>query len=133
MPPDLEVERMAESGEPKKKRPTPKQLRVVFDTNALFTQSASDLVRQEIAALIESSAYPDLQISWYLPEIVRHERQYQMQTKALEWWQAVPKLERILEHPLNITEELVIEKVNKVVEKRCQTLGLLDLLGVCRR
>ena len=64
------------------------ELRVVIDTNALYVTptsigSASDLVRTEIATIISEAKYPDLEISWYIPEIVRHERQYQMQTEAL--------------------------------------------------
>jgi hypothetical protein len=70
----------AEKAPTKKPRKRQKrQLRVAYDTNALYTGSASDLVRQEIANLIAQSTFPDLEIVWYLPEIVRHERQYQME------------------------------------------------------
>ena len=75
---------------PKKKRKHQKsQLRVVFDTNALYVSptsigSASDLVRPEIADLIAEAKYPDLDILWYLPEVVRHERQYQMLRRSPE-------------------------------------------------
>jgi hypothetical protein len=56
------------------------QLKVVFDTNALYVTptslgSASDLVRSEIADLISEAKYPDLDLHWYISEIVRHERQ----------------------------------------------------------
>ena len=83
----------AEAKQRKHQRP---QLRVVFDTNILFTDSASDLVRQEAVNLIKESTFPDLEIQWYLPEMVRHERQYQMQKRALELLPPIAKVERLL-------------------------------------
>jgi hypothetical protein len=79
-----------------RKRSRKSQLKVVFDTNALYVASntlgsASDLVRQEIVDLISDSRYPDLDILWYLPEVVRHERQYQMQAEALNLRSAINK------------------------------------------
>jgi hypothetical protein len=110
----------------RRKQPTP-QLRVVFDTNILYTGSASDLVRQEVVNLIKESAFPDLEIQWYLPEVVRHERQYQMQKRALELLPAVTKVERLLGHNLAITEQILVQSVEKVVSQRHEELGLLSL------
>jgi hypothetical protein len=72
------------SRKPRRDLPRKRQLRVVLDTNVLYTGSASDLVRQEIATVIQQTKYADLEVVWYLPDIVRHERQYQMQKRALE-------------------------------------------------
>ncbi|KPQ04539.1 MAG: hypothetical protein HLUCCO02_08670 [Idiomarinaceae bacterium HL-53] len=70
-----------------KKIPT---LHVVFDTNVLFTQVASDLVRASIHKLVaENSNHPDLSITWNLPKTVVGERRFQMLTKAANIW--VPK------------------------------------------
>lgn len=104
-----------------------KQLRVIFDTNALYTGSASDLVRQEVADLMKASVYPDLSVTWYLPDVVRHERQYQMQTEALKLLPAVEKVERLLGHNLNITEAILKERVEKTVSARQEELGLVSL------
>jgi hypothetical protein len=103
------------------------QLRVVFDTNILFTDSASDLVRQEAANLIKESKFPDLEIRWYLPEMVRHERQYQMQKRALELLPPIAKVERLLGHKLAITEQVLVDSVEKVVSQRFEELGLFSL------
>src|ERR1700675_1733123 len=73
-------------------------LRVAFDTNVLFTGSASDLVRQEAASLISQSGFPDLDIQWYLPDVVRLERQFQMQKGALELLAPLARVERLLGH-----------------------------------
>lgn len=108
----------------KKQKP---QLRVVFDTNVLYTGSASDLVQQEAAKLIQESIFPDLEIQWYLPDIVRHERQYQMQTRAADLIPALAKVEKLLGHNLGITEAILIDRVEEAIRKRCEELGLLSL------
>jgi hypothetical protein len=109
-----------------RKRQIP-QLRVVFDTNVLYTGSASDLVRQEVADLIRQNVFPDLEVQWYLPELVRHERQYQMQRRALELLPAVARVERLLGHNLAITEQILIDSVEKAVSQRQQELGLVSV------
>lgn len=61
----------------------PLELRVVLDTNALYTGSANYFIRKEVADLIaQHQNLPDLNISWYLPGIVRDERHFQMLTEA---------------------------------------------------
>jgi hypothetical protein len=112
---------------PKKKKHTPKQLKIVFDTNALFNGSASDLMKADVANLIRGSTYPDLKLVWYLPSIVRHERQYQMQNKALELLPSIGKMEKLLGHGLNITEEIALEHVEKAITRHQQELSLEDL------
>src|SRR5258708_4345985 len=96
-------------GEQQRRRHQSSQLRVVLDTNILFTDSASDLVRQEAVNLIKESTFPDLEIQWYLPEMVRHERQYQMQKRALELMPPIAKVERLLGHRLAINEQMLVE------------------------
>jgi len=78
------------------KRHIPKLL-VVFDTNVLYTQVASDLVRAEVQRIIEeNSNHPDLIIEWHLPEVVIGERKYQMLVKAKELIPNLSKLEKLL-------------------------------------
>lgn len=116
----------------KKKKNHKSQLKVVFDTNALYVTPASlgspsDLLRQEIADLIADSKYPDLDITWYLPDVVRHERQYQMQTEALKLRSAINKIERLLGHNLALTNQTLIDHVETRIEERKKQLGLQDL------
>src|SRR5579864_8181134 len=117
---------------PKKRKNRKSQLRVVFDTNALYVTpttlgSASDLVRQEIATLIADSRYPDLEILWYLPEVVRHERQYQMQTEALKLRPAINRIERLLGHNLALTDQALLDHVKGKIEQKKVELGLQEL------
>src|ERR1700719_21986 len=111
----------------RQKRSTTPQLRVVFDTNVLFTGSASDLVQQEAANLIKESVFPDLAIQWYLPEIVRHERQYQMRKAAFVLMPSIAKVERLLGHKLPISEEILVDSVNRAITQRQEELGLVSL------
>ena len=87
---------------PKRARPPHLELEVVFDTNALYTGSASHFLRKEVSDLIDqNSNVPDLTIRWTVPEVVRHERQFQMLEKGYEMLPAIQRLERLLGHNLN--------------------------------
>lgn len=123
---------LAQPQKPTKKRPRKSQLRVVFDSNSLYvttnsTGSASDLVRQEIVALISDSKYPDLDIAWYLPEIVRHERQYQMRSEALKLRPAINRIERLLDHSLALSDETLLDHVDRKIEQKEKQLGLQEI------
>lgn len=121
------------NSEPKRKSKLRKsQLRVVFDTNSLYVTSrgfgaASDLVRQEIANLITEAKYPDLDILWYLPECVRHERQYQMQAEALKLREQINRIERLLGHNLALTDAVLLERVKVNIEEKEKQLGLSEI------
>src|SRR5260370_4340984 len=113
--------------EKKKRRARKSQLKVVIDTNALYTGSASDLVRQEIAHVIMDAKYPDLDILWYLPEIVRHERQYQMQAEALKFRSSISRIERLLGHNLALTDAVLLDRVRTKIEEKENELGLQEI------
>lgn len=101
------------------------QLWVVFDTNVLYTGSAGDLLKGEVAQLIEeNSDHADLAITWWLPEVVVQERQYQMQEKGLGLLPSVQKLEKLLGHNLNITEAVVMNRVKEAIEKQLADYGI---------
>jgi hypothetical protein len=116
----------------RRKGPRKAQLRVVFDTNALYVSptnlgSASDLVRDELASVIADSKYPDLDILWFLPEVVRHERQYQMQTEALKLRSAINKIERLLGHNLALTDQALLDHVRTKIDEKEKELGLQEV------
>src|SRR5437763_16251597 len=106
----------------KTKHRKPPDLKVVFDTNVLWPGSASDLLKQEVTELIaNNSKHADLTISWYLPDIVRHERQFQMLTQSFELLPSLRKLERLLGHNLNITEQIIERSVNDAIENHIKS------------
>src|SRR3989304_1055928 len=94
---------------PKKSK---RELRIIFDTNAIFIGTASDLLRKEIVDLIESySKLPDLTLQWYLPQVVVEERKFQMIKKGKELLPSINKIEKLLGHNLNITEDIIESRV----------------------
>lgn len=104
------------------------ELRLVLDTNLLYTGSASDLVQQELSELIhDSQRHTDVVLSWYLPEIVRMERRYQMLQAALALMPSVNKLERLLGSGLAITEDILAGRVDAAIATQIGNLGLRQL------
>ncbi len=80
----------------KRRKPALKLL-IVFDTNVLYAQVASDLVNKEVNKLIKAnSSHLDISVKWFLPSVVIDERRYQMRKKAFELLPSIQKLERLL-------------------------------------
>jgi hypothetical protein len=101
---------------------------VVFDTNAIHTESERFLVRKEVADLIRTNAgNTDLELTCYLPEVVRHERQFQMSRAVLAWLPTIRKIERFLDRDLQITEALVASRVALNIDEQIRELGLVTL------
>lgn len=107
-----------------KKKKIP-ELKIVFDTSALFTGSASDLLNLELIEIItEHSKHIDLSVYWYIPNIVLMERKYQMQKKGFELLPHIQKLEKLLGHNLNITEDIIEKRVDDAIEKNISSLNI---------
>jgi hypothetical protein len=113
--------------EKKHRKHQPPQLRAVLDSSVLHNDSATDLVRHDVATLIKESTFPDLELQWYLPETVRHERQYRMRESALRLLPNIEKVERLLGHNLAINEETLLDGVEKIICQRHDELGLIKL------
>src|SRR2546428_9829629 len=97
---------------PKRIKPSHLEIKVFLDTNALYTGSASYLVRKEVADLITQNAdLPDLKIEWIIPDIVRHERQFQMLEEAGKMLPPIGKLEKLLDTNLKITPKILDARV----------------------
>jgi hypothetical protein len=108
----------------KKSRP---ELKIVFDSNAIFTQTGSYLLKHEVYEVITNAHDDDLIIMWYLPEVVRHERQYQLQKQSLELLPHIQKLEKLLGHNLLITDQTLIQRVHEGIEKQISDLRITVL------
>jgi len=97
------------------------RLLVVFDTNVLFTQVASDLVRSEVQRIVkENSNHPDLTIEWYLPDVVLGERKYQMLLKANELLPNLSKLEKLLGHSFGVGDDTLELHVDNAINSSIQ-------------
>jgi hypothetical protein len=80
-----------------------------------------------MASLIAESKCPDLDILWYLPEVVRHERQYQMQTEALKLRGPIAKIEKLLGHNLALTDKTLLDHVKTKIDEKEKELGLQEI------
>lgn len=101
------------------------KLKVIFDTNVVYTGSASDLLRNEIVELINNhKSLSDIEIEWYIPETVVKERIFQMNKKGNELLLPIQKLEKLLGHNLNITKEIIEGRILEAVNKQLISLGI---------
>jgi PIN domain len=97
------------------------QVKIVLDTNAIWTGGENYLLRREMSELVRGNrGDAHLDIQWILPEVVLHERRYQMQREASALLPSLTRLERVIGHPLNITEEVIGERISSAVERQVQ-------------
>ena len=102
-----------------------RELRVIFDTNALHTQVPSDLVNAETRKLIQvNSNHPDLKLAWYLPEVVVFERHYQMRTRADDLLRAFQKMDAILGIGIKLSSDQLVSRIDAVIESQMAELKL---------
>lgn len=95
----------------------------MFDTNALFTKVASDLVRHEVKRIVNTNSnHNDLIIEWYIPEVVVGERKYQMIEKANDLIPSMLKLEKLLGHKFGIGEDTIELHVDKAINDNIKSL-----------
>lgn len=102
-----------------------RELRVVLDTNALFTNLGDELVKHETIQLIEENKqHADLKVTWLMPEIVFEERLFQMRKHTVGLIQNLQKVEKLLGHNLGLTKEILDGKVFDVAKKQADSLGI---------
>jgi hypothetical protein len=100
------------------------ELHVLLDTNTIWTDSAAELVSARVREQV-SSTPQDVQIHWYIPEIVRLERHAQMERRAMTLLPRVAEIERLVEGVrLELTQELLHERVGQRIQKELAQLGL---------
>lgn len=115
---------MAGKARRKKRQRTPPRLCVAFDTNVLFTDAAHHLLRRDVKDLIEANSnHLDLSVEWYLPSVVVAEREYQMQSRALNLYKQVQKLDRLLGHQ-STTQEIILARIRSVIEEQINELKI---------
>lgn len=107
------------------RRIKPPIVHVVLDTNSLFTDHADKLLSSEISELIQNG-FQDTgnDIFWYIPDIVKKERHYQMSARANQLLPNLAKLERLLGHRLNIDERTLYPRVTEAISRQIELHGL---------
>jgi hypothetical protein len=107
-------------------------LRIVLDSNPLYTDSASDLLSTAMKKLIEESrSVTDIQIEWLLPEIVRWEREYQMIGAGRALLANLKELDGLLGNTLGINDEIrtindknLSSRVRDAIDKQVRDLAI---------
>lgn len=103
----------------------PPRLLVFFDTNVLFTQVASDLVKNDVRKIIEeNSNHVDLDVSWRLPAVVVEERRFQMLSKGRDLLPNLQKLEKLLGHSFGVGDDTLELHVENAISKSLKDLGI---------
>lgn len=104
------------------------ELKIVFDTNVIFTGSASDLFKKELIEFFTKySTLSDIKITWLTPDVVIDERRYQMKKKGFEIIPSIKKLEKIIGHNLAITEEIIETRINETIEKQVTLYNVIPI------
>lgn len=95
-----------------------KSLKVFFDTNVIYTVVASDLFKSEISDFLANPINdPQLDVTWFIPEVVRAEREFQMNTRATELLPSLNKLERVMGHQLGINGEVIRDRISSTIQR----------------
>jgi len=84
----------------------------------------------EVSKLIKESAnQADLSLQWYVPEIVLHERRYQLINNANELLRAAKKLEKFIGRSAGIDSNAIEAKVEELIQKTItdNNLRLIEL------
>jgi hypothetical protein len=100
---------------------------VVFDSNPIFNTTSTEIIREECGHFIRTSKPTHISISWYLPDVVRQERLFQMQEHALELLPSIAKLETILGRPLDASADTLRSGVERLVAETIKSLGIIEL------
>lgn len=112
----------------KSKNPKPPAVHVVLDTNVLFTELEDKLLCKEISDLILNDTNAlGIDIYWHIPDIVRQERRSQMIDRALRLLIPLGKLENLLGHKLNMTPEIVSNRVDEAINRQLASHNLHTL------
>ena len=100
------------------------RIKVICDTNFLYTDSSEFLSNKELKDLIhDSKSIPNYDIEWILPSLVVEERQFQMSKslkKNINW---ISRIERITNKTYNITESLIDKSLTKLIAKEIKRVG----------
>lgn len=100
-------------------------LKIVFDTNAIFSTAGGRLVSYDAEKLIrEAQGDAHLSVTWYLPQVVVDERRYQLQQEAVQLRGQLKKLENVLRHQFGINEQFINDRIDASIAKQLQDNGL---------
>lgn len=108
-----------------------KRIIVFFDTNPIHNaNTATELFRKPAYNLIKSeNDAGDLNIEWYISDVVLKERKHQMQSHSKKISEAVALIENFLKKKINIDDAYIENKINEYITQQLQqhNIKLLSL------
>lgn len=100
------------------------QIKIFTDTNIIHTSQAHLLIPTAIHEYVsEHKAIESVELKWFLPSMVVKERQHQMLNAALDLFPKLKNLEKLLDHSLAITPEIMEERVNSKISRTIKELN----------
>ncbi len=104
--------------------PRPSKLKIVLDTNTIYSPSEGEFFAHRMKALVKSPRpHSTLSLEWYLPDIVLREREYQLRLKALDLQAKIKKLERYIGRSVDITPSQVRDSLRTELRRQSDELG----------
>jgi PIN domain len=100
---------------------------IFLDTNALFTEAADHLIAKDLSEFILQFLGNDLSLHWYIPSVVVGERRFQMLDRAKLLLPHIDKVERLLGHNLNITEDVLSTRVEESIKRHIENHQLNEI------
>lgn len=103
------------------------ELRIVFETSAILTDSELEVVSRATRDIIDRHNKTDLVLSWHLPDVVASERAHQMVTKAVGHFGNTKRLELLMGRELGLTREDVDRRVRSRIAEQLAELQIAVL------
>lgn len=112
---------MGTRGRPRTRR----VLNVMFDTNAIMNTEFDTFASKAAKNLIvEHSRHGDLDIRWLVPEVVRGEREYQMQAVYSGISRHVAKAESLFAQQWGVTQDRVHQRIAARIDEELAAHGM---------
>jgi hypothetical protein len=102
-----------------------KQIKIFTDTNIVHTAQAHLLISSAVHKYVsEHKNIESVELKWFLPSMVLEERRHQMLAAAKGLSPKLGELEKLLDHSLGITPEIMLDRVNAKISKTIEKLGI---------
>jgi hypothetical protein len=90
---------------------------IVLDTNAVYGGPNNLVNRKSSSAILEISKKQDIATYWYLPRMVKDEREYQVLTQAQALLGPISRAEKLLGRDFDVSPDVFKTAVSAVVKK----------------
>jgi hypothetical protein len=104
------------------------EFHIVMDTNCLYTEAEDKLLSKAASEFIRDYFDgPDVKLNWYLPNIVRSERHFQMAEKAERFLSEVAKVEKLLGKNFGVTRDALQARIDEIISDQVKAHRLEEI------